>query len=82
MKTIIEVEAFGDFDVMYTVVIMVSEEKIELSSLQNEFCQIEGIASFKGVPNNRLYETTENYIAFLKLKGFKALATQKVYFCD
>lgn len=81
METIIEVQAFGDFDIMYTECVMVSDIKFDINELQKEFCEIENIPSFRGLKGS-LYELTYNFIAFLELKGFKKLQTTPIYFCD
>lgn len=82
INTIIEVQAFGDFDVIHTVCIMVHSDKIDKNEIMEEFYQIEGIPSNTGLEGRCLYDITQNFIAFLELKGFKKLKTQTVYFCD
>lgn len=82
MKTIIEVKAFGDFCIKYTVCIMVSDEIFDIPQLQSEYCKQENIESFKGLPDNKLNEHTDKFIAFLSLKGFEMLQTKEIYFCD
>jgi hypothetical protein len=82
--TIIEVQAFGDFDMLYTECIMVSGGKHEKEELIQEFCVISGLDSTdgKGLKYNMLREVTSDFIAFLSLKGFVKMETQKVYFSD
>lgn len=82
METIIEVQAFGDFDIMYTECVMVSDIKFDINELQKEFCEIENIPSFHDLQRSSFYELTYSFIVFLELKGFKKLQTTPMYFCD
>jgi len=82
LNTFIEVQAFGDFDVQYTECIMVHSDKINKDEILKEFYQIQGITSNRGLDDRELYSTTQDFIAFLELKGFKKLQTQSIYFCD
>lgn len=82
METVIEIQAFGDFDIKYTECIMVSDEKHGLKTLLKEFYEIEGITSTHGNDYKKLNAITNNFIAFLQLKGFKKLKTKEIYFCD
>ena len=82
INTVIEVQAFGDFDVKYTDCVMVHSEKIDKNEILNEFYQMQGISSNKGLDVRVLYDTTQDFISFLELKGFEKLETQSVYFCD
>ena len=81
-KTIIEVQAFGDFDMKYTECIMVSPEKFHINSLYKEFYDLMGIKSNKNLDVRKLRDITEDFISFLELKRFKRLHTDKMYFCD
>jgi len=82
MKTIIEVQAFGDFDVKYTVCIMVHPEVLNVNEILNEFYSINGISSNKGLSYHVLSTVNDDFISFLELKGFSILKTQAIYFCD
>jgi hypothetical protein len=82
MKTFIEVQEFGDFDMKYTNCIMVSDDNIDKQTLLDEFYKLEGIESYRGLDYLILDEITEKFINFLKSKGFKRLKTQSVFFCD
>jgi len=82
LNTFIEVQGFGDFDVKYTDCIMVHSNKIDENEILKEFYQIQGIESNTGLDYRKLYNVTQDYIAFLELKGFKKLKTYAVYFCD
>jgi len=82
INTVIEVQAYGDFDVTYTDCIMVHIEKIDKTEILKEFYQIQGITSNTGLDYKTLRTITEDFISFLELKGFKKLKTQQVHFCD
>ncbi len=82
MKTIIEVNEYGDFNVLTTRCIMTSEEHFTMFDLKAEFCKNEQIESFTGLPYDKLTEYTNKFVEFLKNKGFKPLVTKSVYFCD
>ena len=82
INTFIEVQAFGDFDVTYTVCVMIHNEKLDKNILLDEFYKIVGITSNNGLDYKKLYTITQDFISFLELKGFKKLNTEKVYFCD
>jgi hypothetical protein len=82
MSTVIEVKAFGDFDVMYTYCIMVHSDTLNRDELMSEFYTIRGISSNRGLCYRDLYGITEDFVAFLEMKGFVRLQTQVVYFCD
>lgn len=82
MSTIIEVLAWGDFDVQYTEAILVSPDKLDIETLKTEFCTEQGIDSFTGLEYSKLSSLTQSFIKFLKKRGFRDLSTTKVYFCD
>lgn len=82
IKTIIEVKAFGDFDIMFTHSIMVSPEELDVDKLLKEFYDLVGIESNHKVNHVLLYEITEDFVSFLELKGFSRLKTNVVYFSD
>ena len=82
INTVIEVQAFGDFDVKYTDCIMIHSDRMDKNEILKEFYQIQGITSNKGLDYRILRTITEDFISFLELKGFKKLETQSVYFCD
>lgn len=83
-KTVIEVQAFGDFDILQTTCVMTSTDWHDPAALMSEFCQINNLPpkSGKGLVGVILYEVTNDYIAFLELKGFTRLQTTPQYFCD
>ncbi len=81
-KTIIEVKAFGDFDIMYTDCIMVSTEKMDVKEVIKDFCVFMNIPDIKGLPDNKLYEITQEFIEYLEMIGFNKLKTTQVYMCD
>ena len=82
INTVIEVQQFGDFDVLNTNCIMVHSDAMDKKEILKEFYQIHGIPSNKGLDYKVLSTITEDFISFLELKGFKKLETQPVYFCD
>jgi hypothetical protein len=82
IKTAIEVKAWGDFDILYTVCVMIYSEKVNKDEILKEFYQIQGISSCDGLSYKKLSTITEDFIAFLELKGFKKLRTHEVYFSD
>jgi hypothetical protein len=82
INTVIEVQAFGDFDILYTDSIMVSSEKHDVKGIFSEFYTFMGIKSNTGLRHTILTEIREDFIAFLELKGFSKLKTNPIYFCD
>lgn len=49
LNTFIEVQAFGDFDIKYTDCVMVHCEKMDKNEILEEFYQVQGITSNKGL---------------------------------
>ena len=82
INTVIEVQAFGDFDILYTECIMVSSEKHDTKGIFNEFYKLMGIESNTGLGRLILMDIREDFISFLELKGFSKLKTEAIYFCD
>lgn len=82
VKTAIEVKRYGDYDVLYTVCIMVHENKMKINDVLNEFFNLKGIGSNVGLDYTVLGEITEEFIVFLEDKGFKELKTKQIYFGD
>ena len=82
INTVIEVQAIGDFDIVYTECIMVSSDKHNANELFKEFYELMGIESNEGLSMRYQREMTEDFIAFLELKGFSKLKTEQIYFCD
>jgi hypothetical protein len=82
MKTVIEVQAYGDFDINYTVCIMVHPEKMNEKELMKEFYGLQGIDSDSGLSCKQLQTVTDDFICFLELHGFKELKTYEVCFSD
>lgn len=82
LNTFIEVQAFGDFDVKYIDCIMVHSDKIDKNGILKEFYCMLGISSNTGLDYETLRTITQDFIAFLELKGFVKLKTQSVIFCD
>lgn len=82
IKTSIEIQAYADFDIPYTRCIMVSNVDYNPTDLLNEFYQIFGITSTSGLTYKQLSTVTDDYIAFLELKGFKSLPTCTIIFSD
>jgi len=80
--TVIFVKAWGDFDVKYTFATMVCPYKQNVESLKQAFCAKMGIPSFNGLPENMLYDLTEEFVKFLKKNDFKRLEGEEVYFAD
>ena len=80
--TYIEVQAFGDFDILYTECIMVSKDDISTDNIIKDFLDINGLKSTKGLHLNKLRDYTEDFIAYLELLGFEKLKTKQIYFCD
>lgn len=82
INTTIEVKAFADFDILYTECVMVHFNKFDTRELFSEFYKLEGITSFNELNYKNKRDVTENFIAFLELKGFQKLKTIPIYFCD
>jgi hypothetical protein len=82
INTAIEIKAFGDFDIKYTECIMVSSNKIDVYEIMKEFYNIKGITSSCDLDYSILREVTQDFIVFLKSKGFNKLETCDVLFSD
>lgn len=81
IKTSIEVQRYGDTH-LYTDCIMVHSEKLIVDDILKEFYEIQGINSMSGLDYEMLNTITDNFIAFLELKGFNRLYPNIIYFCD
>lgn len=82
IKTAIEVEAWGDFDIKYTKCIMVSPDVRDVKHILKTFCDINGLPGMNGLPNNMISDVNDEFIKYLKKEGFKPLKTKKVCFSD
>ena len=82
MKTIIEVESFGDYGTRYTDSIFISDEVHNVAFLKAEFCSKIGIESLNILPINMVRDTVEEFKMFLIKRGFKQLKTTKVVISD
>lgn len=81
-NTYIEIQAWGDFGVAYTKCIMVAEGIWDIDYITKSFCHINGLTGTSGLPDNMLSDTTEEFIKFLKEKGFRVLKTKQIIFSD
>lgn len=79
--TFIEVEAYGDFDVKYTVCIMYNPLDLDVYEIKREFRKLKGLKSFSGIIGS-MASLTDEFIAFLSLKGFTSVKTHKISFSD
>lgn len=82
--TIIEIMEYGDFGIKQTTCIMVSEDNFIVDDLTKEFCLSQNI-EFDEI--GQLYDkntslVTQDYITFLRTKGFKTLETKQVCFSN
>lgn len=82
INTVIEVESFGDFDETYTEAIMVHSEILDVEEIYKEFYKFQNIDSNEGLDYRMLYSITQDFIAFLELKNFTKLKTNKIHFTD
>lgn len=82
INTFIEVQAFGDFDQIYTECIMVHSDKMNKDEILKEFYHIMGISSNVGLDYRIIRGLIEDFVSFLEMKGFKKLETEIIYFCD
>lgn len=83
MYNFIEVQRFGDFDILQTECIMYNpNNKKNAQELRNEFCVLENIENPTMVNDRLIYEITEKFIDFLKSKGFSKIKTSSTYFCN
>jgi len=82
ISTVIEVQAYGDFDVKQTNCIMVHEDKLNVSEVLKEFHTIQGINSNSGLSSKILRTIIDDFIFFLELKGFNKLKTKEICFSD
>ena len=82
IKTVIEVESFGDFDVIRTECVMVSFEKLIVKTVVKDYCELRGLDSLSGLPENMINDTRDDFIKYLKGIGFFILKTKKVCISD
>lgn len=82
IETAIEVQDWGDFDVLRTRCIMVADFKTDVKSVVDEYCAYRGLSGTDGLSYKQLDGRTEDFIKFLKRKGFKELKTKPVCFSD
>ena len=82
MKTIIEIELFGDMGCRYTDCIFVSDMVYDVTTLKIEFCTSVGITRLNTLPSNMVKDTIECFKQFLIKKGFRPLHTDKITICD
>ncbi len=82
--TFIEVQAYGDFDMLYTESIWYSEEQRDVKSILRAFCSINGldIDSLGNMPSNMISDTRDAYKKFIKREGFSEIKTKTVCFSD
>lgn len=80
--TLIEVEAYGDFDVKYTKAIMYTPEVRNVDSIVSTYCSLRGLDGTSGLPDNMISDATDDFIKYLKKEGFSEISGKKVYFCD
>jgi len=90
---IIEVRAWGDFDIPHTLWIgeslRYSNHDETREALVKEFLKSKNITKFKLTPNGAsridealIYELPHRFINFLKKKGFKKVETVSAIFSD
>ena len=81
-KTIIEIEVYGDFDMLSRDCIMVSEYNYVVKELVKEYCSSIGISpdDMDTLPDNMVSDATTGFKEFLRKKGFKKLTTKTVCF--
>lgn len=84
IKTAIEVQAYADYDVIYTKCIMVSPDVRNVRDILNTFCISSGLPEpdGTGLPENMLSDTTDEFIKYLKKEGFTSLKRTEVIFTD
>lgn len=82
INTVIEIQGWGDFDMRYTEVIMVSEQKLDAKLFIKGYCDLRGLPGLDGLPQNMLRDINEDLIKYLKKNGFKPLNTYVVLFGD
>lgn len=94
---IIEVKAWADFDIPFTMWIGENSDVAYLDeiyedfrkALVKEFLQSENITEFEltsrgasRIDNELLYRLPDKFISFLERKGFKKVETVKIVFSD
>lgn len=79
--TAIEVQAFGTYD-LYTVCVMVTDENRDVKAITKAYCDLRGLPSTEGLPDNMLRDATDDFIKYLRKEGFRELKTTAVYFSD
>jgi hypothetical protein len=80
--TFIEVQAYGDFDMLYTDSFWYTSEKRDVKSITRAFCSINGLPGTSGLPYNMLRDSTEAFKKYLKKEGFRPISTKAVYFSE
>ncbi len=80
--TFIEVQAYGDFDMLYTDSIWYTEENRDVKSITKAFCSLNGLPGTSGLPYNMIRDSTEAFKKFLKKEGFRPINTKTVCFSD
>lgn len=82
IKTIIEIEKYVDFDMLSTDCIMVSFEKYNVKTIVKDYCELRGLPSLDGLPDNMIDDTRVDFIKYLKGIDFFILKTKKVCISD
>ena len=82
INTIIEVQCFADCGTTCTQNIMVHNDKLDTKIIYQEFYTMKNIESNKGLDYRQLSALTDEFVDFLKSKGFTELETEKFYFTD
>ena len=54
VKTYVEIEAYGDFDVKYTKCVMVADGVRDIDYLTKSFCHKNGLTGTSGLPYNMI----------------------------
>ncbi len=76
--TAIQIERYGDFDMINTICIMICDDNRDVKTINNNFCDINGIPKNGDIPDIFI----DDYKKFLKKEGFRELKTKKIRFTD
>ena len=83
MSKFIEVQQFGDFDILQSKCVMYKVDNIvSAEALRAEFCELEGIRDPTEIYDLIINDVTDNFIAFLELLGFEKVVMDSTYFCN
>ena len=79
VRCAIEIQKYGDFDMRYTDTIMISDNDHSVKTLKKSFCDQHQI-DLSNLPHGKINYYADEFIKFLKERGFKPLKTKEIIF--